>query len=188
LAWALCSRILCILAAALLSSVAQGEAKVFYTRPEALHLAFPEADRVKNKTFILNDKQVRRVQKIIRTELDSKLATFYVGMKEDEILGYAFIDNHVVRTLPEALLVVLSPDGVVQRLHVLAFYEPLEYLPSKRWLKQFNQKTIKGKMRLGRNIHGIAGSTLTAQATIKGMRKVLALYQVLIKEKKKEKK
>ncbi len=172
-----------MLAAALLSRGAQGEAKVFYTRPEALHLAFPEAERVENETFILGNEQVQKVQEIARTKLDSKLATFYMGIKEDKVVGYAFIDNHIVRTLPEAFLVVLSPEGVVQKLHVLAFYEPLEYLPSERWLKQFDQKHIETDMRLGWNIHGIVGSTLTARAITKGVRKALALYQVLIKEK-----
>jgi hypothetical protein len=177
------SKTLCIVALGLLIGASPGEAKVFYTRPEALQLAFPQAERVETETFILGEKQVQQVQEIARTKLDSKLATFYVGIKEGKVLGYAFIDNHIVRTLPEALVVVLSPDGVVQKLHVLAFYEPLDYLPSERWLKQFAQKTAETAMRLGWDIHGIAGSTLTARAITKGVRKVLALYQVLIKDK-----
>ena len=167
---------------ALLSGIAPGEAKVFYTKSEALHLAFPEADRVENKIFFLREEQVRRVEELAKTPMDSKLVTFYVGRRGTEVLGYAFIDTHIVRTLPEAFLTVLSPGGVVQKLHVLAFYEPQEYLPPERWLKQFDQTTLGLDLRLGRNIHGIAGSTLTARAITSGVRKVLALYQVLIQE------
>lgn len=155
---------------------------MFYTKSEALHLAFPEADRVENKIFFLREEQVKRVEELAKTPVDSKLVTFYTGRKGKEVLGYAFIDTHIVRTLPEAFLAVLSPDGVVQKLYVLAFYEPLEYLPAERWLRQFDQTTPGLNLRLGQNIHGIAGSTLTARAITSGVRKVLALYQVLIKE------
>jgi hypothetical protein len=172
-----------MLAVALLSGIVPGEAKVFYTKSEALHLAFPEADRVENKIFFLREEQVKRVEELAKTPLESKLVTFYIGRKGEEVLGYAYIDTHIVRTLPEAFLAVLSPDGVVQKLHVLAFYEPLEYLPPERWLRQFDQKSIDADLRLGWNIHGIAGSTLSARAITGGVRKVLALYQVLIKEK-----
>jgi len=157
---------------------------VFYTKSEALHLAFPEADRVENKIFFLREEQVKQVEELAKTPVESKLVTFYVGRKGEEVLGYAFIDTHIVRTLPEAFLAVLSPDGVVQRLHVLAFYEPMEYLPAERWLRQFDQTPLGLELRLGQNIHGIAGSTLTARAITSGVRKALALYRVLIKEGK----
>jgi len=187
LAWALSSRarvalyILCVVA--LPSSATFIEAQVFYSKAEALQVAFPQADRVETQTFFLTPQQVEQVEALALTSVDSKLATFHVGHTADAVQGYAFIETHIVRTFPETFLMVVSPDGTLQKLLVLAFYEPLDYLPSDLWLEQFDQKRLTPSLRLRRDIHGIMGSTLTAQAATQGVRKVLALFQVLIQEK-----
>ena len=169
---------------ALLGSATIIEAQVFYSKAEALQVAFPKADRIETQTFFLTPQQIERVEALARAPVDSKLATFHVGHTADSVQGYAFIETHIVRTFPETFLMVVSPDGTLQKLLVLAFYEPAEYLPSERWLEQFDQKRLTPSLRLRQDIHGIMGSTLTAQAATQGVRKVLALFQILIQEKK----
>ena len=160
-------------------------AKVFYAKDEALKLAFPEADRIETRTFILAEPQLKKAEQMARTRIDSKLFTFYVGRKKGETLGYAAIDSHIVRTLPETFMVVLSPEAEVRMAVILAFHEPPEYLPSERWLEQFRGKELAPELWIGRNIAGIAGSTLSAHAMAQGIRKILALFQILIiKEKR----
>jgi len=158
--------------------------KVFYAKDEALKLAFPDADEVEMRTFILKEDEVRRAQERARTRIDSRLFTFYVGKKKGNVVGYAAIDTHIVRTLPETFMVVLSSEGEVLTTIILAFHEPLEYLPSERWLEQFREKNLSPDLRVGRDIAGIAGSTLTTQAITQGIRKVLALFEILVKEKR----
>ena len=167
---------------ALLGSATCLEAQVFYSKAEALQVAFPQADRVETQTFFLTPQQIEQVETLAQAPVDSKLATFHVGHAADGVQGYAFIETHIVRTFPETFLMVVSPDGTLQKLLVLAFYEPAEYLPSDLWLEQFDQKRLTPSLRLRRDIHGIMGSTLTAQAATQGVRKVLALFQVLIQE------
>lgn len=159
-------------------------AKVFYAKDEALKLAFPDGDQVEMRTFIMKDSEHQRAQNMARTLIDSKLFTFYVGKKSGVILGYAAIDTHRVRTLPGTFMVVLSPEGEIRTTVVLAFHEPTEYLPSQRWLEQFREKRLSPDLWVGRDIAGIAGSTLTTQAVTQGVRKVLALFEILIKEKR----
>ena len=187
MAWALFSRAggvrFVLGVVALLGSATIAEAQVFYSKAEALQVAFPTADRVETQTFFLTPQQVERVEDLAQTSVDSKLATFHVGYTADTVQGYAFIETHIVRTFPETFLMVVSPDGTLQKLLVLAFYEPPEYLPSDLWLEQFEQKRLTSSLRLRQDIHGIMGSTLTAQAATQGVRKVLALFQVLIQEK-----
>ena len=155
-------------------------AKVFYAKEEALRAAFPEADVIDKQTFFLTDDQQKQVETLARTRLDSKLVTLYIGRRGQKPLGYAMINVHNVRTLPEAVMVVLSPEGRVTSTLILAFYEPLEYLPNERWLKQFDQARLTPDLRVGGRIAGITGATLTARAMTDAVRKVLALYQVLI--------
>ncbi|MBM4257345.1 MAG: FMN-binding protein [Deltaproteobacteria bacterium] len=157
-------------------------AKAFYSKQEALALAFPEAEHVETKTVFLTDDQVHHVSTLASAPVDSKLATIYVGRKAGQVLGYAFIETNVVRTLPETFLIVVSPTGTVQKLFVLAFYEPEEYTPSTRWLQQFDQKALTPTLQVRQDIHGIVGATLSSRAITNGVRKVLSLFQVVVRE------
>lgn len=159
-----------------------GEAKVFFSRSEALELAFPGADRVEAETYVLDDEQVQRIRQLARSEVDTKLIKLYTGYRGDEVMGYAVIDIHRVRTLPEAFMVVLDPKGTVRSLRVLAFHEPLEYLPSDRWYRQFGAKSLDEPIKVGGDVHGVIGATLSARATTRGVRRALAYYEVLIQE------
>ena len=156
-------------------------AKVFQSRQEAVATAFPDAERVAEKSFALDDAQVHAVESLARARLDSRLVTLYTGLVGDRVVGYALIEVHTVRTLPEAFLVVISPEGEVRDLRMLAFYEPPEYLPTARWLEQFHDEKLSPDLLLQRRIHGIVGSTLSARAVTGGVRRALALYEVLVK-------
>lgn len=169
-----------VLIALVLASPDNLTAKVFYAKDEAIKAAFPDADVIENKTFFLTDDQKKQVETLARTPLDSKLVTLYIGKQGQKLLGYAMIDIHTVRTLPEAVMVVLSPEGRVASTLILAFYEPLDYLPNERWLKQFDNAGLTPDLRVGGRIAGITGATLTARAMTASVRKVLAFYQVLI--------
>jgi Na+-translocating ferredoxin:NAD+ oxidoreductase RnfG subunit len=159
---------------------AGAHAKVFYSRSEALELAFPDADRIEDQSVLIDDPQALEIEKLAKSRLESRLVRYYTGYRGSEVQGYAFIDVHTVRTLPEAFLVVLTPEGDVRSLRVLAFHEPLEYMPSARWYQQFEHKNLSAPLRLGGDVHGIVGATLSARATTDGVRRALALFQVVV--------
>ncbi|MCK6553108.1 FMN-binding protein [Candidatus Binatia bacterium] len=158
-------------------------AKVFHARDEALALAFPGVDSVERRNFFLTGAQRERIEQLARAPLESDMVTIYVGMRGGEVAGYAIFDTHLVRTLPETFLVVLSPDGAVVGTHLLAFYEPLDYMPGDRWLRQFDGRRLDDDLAIGRGVAAITGSTLTSRAVAGGVRRALALYAVLLGEK-----
>lgn len=153
---------------------------MFHARDEALRLAFPDADRVEPRDFFLTTAQREAIEKHARAALESDLLTVYVGHHDGGVTGYAILDTHVVRTLPETFMIVLTPDGSVRATHVLAFYEPTDYMPGDRWLEQFVGKSGEDELRLGRGIDGITGSTLSARAVADAVRRALAVYDVLL--------
>ena len=155
-------------------------ANVFMTQSEALAWAFPDADRVDRKSFVLTDEQVQKIEALAQSKLDSKLVTLYTGLRGGQVLGYAVIDLHTVRTQTGAFLVVIGPDGKLARLRVIAFHEPQEYLPPERWLAQFEGKRAGEPLRLEHEVHGIAGATLSSQAVTGAVRRALALQAVLV--------
>lgn len=169
---------LCLAAALLLASSARGE--VFASQAEALHAAFPTADRIEKRSVLLDDGQTREIEQRAKAPLETRLVTMHTAWREGRALGYAFVDVHDVRTLPEALLVVITPEGKVAATRMLAFYEPKDYLPSPRWLRQFDSRSLGPELRVGGAIHGIAGATLSSRAVTNGVRRALALFAVLV--------
>ena len=165
--------------ALLAAMVSTANGTVFHAKDEALALAFPGADRVEDRTFILSDAQKAAVEKLAHSPLETQLWTVYSGWRGDELLGYAVIDTHTVRTLPETVMVMLTPAGDVRRVEILAFYEPPEYTPPERWVRQFDGQHLDDALKLGGDIQGITGATLSATAMTAGVRRVLALYQTL---------
>ena len=125
---------------------------------------------------------MRRVEELARAPVDAKVVRIWRGLRGDAVLGYALIDVHNVRTHPEAFMVVLAPEGTVRSVRILAFHEPLEYLPTERWYQQFGERSLADALRIGGDVHGIVGATLSAQATTAGVRRALALHRVLIRK------
>lgn len=158
------------------------EAKVFFARDEALKLAFPDSERVEARDFLLTDEQQAAIEKLGHTPLESKLVTVYVGWREGTEQAYALFDTHTVRTFPETLLVVVAPDGAVRGVHVLAFHEPQDYLPTGRWFEKFKGMHLDEEMHLGRGVAAVTGSTLSTRAVTSGVRRALAIWTVLIGE------
>ena len=156
------------------------DATVFLAKDEALALAFPGAERIEERVFILTDAQKAEVERQARAPLESQLWTLHVGWKGTELLGYAVIDSHVVRTMPETFMVVIDPTGTLRRVDVLAFNEPPEYLPTARWIQQFPGRRLDDDLKLGAGVQGITGATLSAQAMTAGVRRALALFAVLV--------
>ncbi len=152
----------------------------YTTKEEALKRAFPGAERVETVSLFLTPEETQEVTRLSGVPLDSSLYSFYAGKKGDEVVGYAAIEAATVRTLPETVMVVLDPEGKVRFVEVLAFFEPEEYLPPERWLKQFDGKVLSPQLRIGGEIQGITGATLSAQAITRQVRKTAALCRLLI--------
>lgn len=150
------------------------------SKDDALKKAFPDADRVETVNLFLTDAQLEQVKKRSGVTPDSAIYTFYVGKKGELTTGYAAIEAATVRTLPETVMVVLNPDGSVRFTEILAFFEPSEYMPSKRWLDQFKKIKLSPDLRVGGDIHSITGATLSAEAIARQVRKTAALCEILL--------
>ncbi len=155
-------------------------AKVLLTQQEALRLAFPEGVSVERRTAFLTDAQIEEVQRLARCESPPEaLIPYYVGSRGGQPVGTAYFDTHLVRTLPETIMVLVDPGGEAERVEVLSFSEPEDYLPLPRWYAQFSGRALDDELSLKKGIHPVAGATLTARATMDAVRRVLALHRVI---------
>lgn len=156
-------------------------AKVFASQNQALREAFPDATRIERDSHVVLGSEMKRIRSLTRDDELKKVVVLHTAWKDETILGFAHIDVHNVRTKPEAFLVVLAPDGVVRSVRILAFHEPLDYLPTDDWYGQFAGKTQSDRLRVGGDVHGVVGATLSTRAAAEGVRRMLAYYEVLLK-------
>jgi hypothetical protein len=167
----------------LLALAPVANATVFYSKEEAFELAFGAGAEIESLPVFLTDGQAEQIEKTAQAKLDSKLYTFHVGKRGGQVLGYAAIESHNVRTQPETVMILLSPTGELKRVEMLAFHEPPEYQPPVRWFERLYGKPI-GDLRLNQGVDGIAGATLSSRASLDGIRKVMAIYRIALQEGK----
>ena len=170
-----------ILALGIAAASERVEARVLLTQEQALEGAFGHGAGVERVAVYLTDAQRRRASELAGPDVKIEVGFVarYVGSKDGRPLGVAYFDTHLVRTLPETILVVVSPDGSVDRVEILSFAEPEEYLPRKRWTDLFHGKKLDDDLRLRRGVHGISGATLSAEAATQAVRRVLALHRAI---------
>jgi hypothetical protein len=156
-----------------------GAAQVFLTQEEALALAFPDATGIVRETAFLNEEQAAAVEELTGASLDRRVATYYAAHGDGGWLGVAWFDAHRVRTLEEVLMVVVSPAGAVQRLEVLKFAEPRDYLAPDGWMDQFTGRALSDDLDLKGDIVNMTGATLTSRAVTDAVRRVLAVQAVV---------
>lgn len=154
-------------------------AKTFLTQDQALARAFPKGTQVVREPFFLSPEQMAEVRKRSDGEFDQELAIRYVGLRGGSVVGYAYFDAHRVRTLPETIMVVVTPAETIDRVEILSFTEPEDYLPRPRWLEQFRGRKLDGELSLRGAIRPITGASLSGRSIVNASRRILALHQVL---------
>lgn len=153
--------------------------KVFLKVDEALELAFPRCE-VKRSTVYLSKDQKKRAAERSEVRVDANLLYPYRAHdREGRLVGTAYFETHRVRNKKETLMVVIDPDGKLERIEVCSFEEPLDYLPKGRWYGQFVGKQLTKELALKKDIQPITGATLTARATLECARRTLALHEIV---------
>jgi hypothetical protein len=80
---------------------------------------------------------------------------------------------------------LLNPAGEIEKVTLLAFHEPPEYQAPDRWFELFNKKPLE-ELDFNKGIQGISGATLSTRSALNSVRKVVAIYQTMIKNKGKK--
>jgi uncharacterized protein with FMN-binding domain len=153
-------------------------ARVLLDVEAALAEAFPGC-QVERGTVYLDAAQLARAREAAGVEVSSGLVVPYGASCGGVPAGTAYFDAHRVRTLQETVMVVVDVAGRVERVEVLSFDEPPDYLPGAAWYRQFVGRVLDADLALARDIDGVTGATLTARATTEAVRRVLAVHGVL---------
>ena len=154
---------LVLAAAAAVAGSAPAQGGTASREAASLRSVFPEAERFDSHDVLLDAETAARLAEMARARVSERLVTFYTAWKAGQLVGYAVIHSHVVRTKRETFAIAFEPDGRIRRIVVLAFLEPPEYRPSERWLSQFGGKGERDRLAVGDDLAPITGATLSAR-------------------------
>lgn len=167
-----------LLALALGAAPVAAQGKVFLTTDEALALAFPGC-KIERKEHLLDDRQRARIAEQAGQAAPRAIVFAYEARRDGALVGTAWFDRHRVRSLQELVMIVVAPDGRCARVEVLAFGEPVDYLPRETFYAQLVGRPLDAELSTKRAIRGVAGATLTVDATVAAVRQVLATHAVV---------
>lgn len=171
--------LLAALLVALAASTGAAPAKVYLTQEQALALAFKDPAAARRRTLYLTDEQADDVTKKAGSPPSSRIVVYYEGEGTGGGQVTAWFDTHVVRTLPETVMVVVDAGARVVRVDILSFDEPSDYLPRPRWLEQFHGRPLDDDLSTKGAIRAVAGATLSSRAITETVRRVLALRDLV---------
>ena len=143
------------------------------TQQQALASAFPGA-KVTRESIFLTPRQLAAAKRESGLEFSDQLVVRYATTG-----GYAYFDTHRVRTLAETVMIVVTPDGKVDRIEILSFDEPPDYQPKRRWFEQFRGRRLDNELSLNRAIRPISGASLSGRAIVNASRKILAIHNAI---------
>ena len=134
---------------------------------------------VDTQNIILSDVQLQQLIKSSQQPIDSKLYRVYVAKNGDKTTGYGVLMNKKVRTKTAVALYLIGTDGKIKSIEIVAFNEPMEYLPTATWLNVFDNKSTVNTLKLNQDIPTTTGATLSARAITDGARAALALLEIV---------
>ena len=132
------------------------------------------------------------IKKIIRKTVKQKFfrgeLNLWTITDKDSLKYYAILDNVIGKTMPISFLCIFDNTGTVQHSSVIKYREPYGgEVGSRKWLDQFIAYTDSSSYKVGKDISGISGATLSVNSLTKGIHKLSILIHDIIKKDNSEK-
>lgn len=139
-----------------------------------------KCDQTKENIY-LSQLERSKIEKSSGTKVYGGLALRYITKCPGNTQSFHYVDSHIVRTLNETVIVTIK-DNKVESFIVSSFNEPPEYIAPKKWYAQFQGADGKEILRARAQVDALSGATLTVNASINVVNKILALHQLLEKK------
>ncbi len=163
--------------------IASLQAKLLVTPFDALHAVYGDDVEITKKNVLLTVEKANAVYKQAQMKPGGKIFRTFTVTKAAKPVAYAVLVSRVVRTKDAAVLYMITPEGVIDAVEVIAFNEPPEYTPTKAYVEQFKGKSAQDTLRVGKDIPTVTGATMGARNVTDGARLALAVFDMLFREK-----
>lgn len=158
-------------------------AKILISPLDAMKQSYTNEAVIVKKNILLSKVQASKIEKAARTKLSSKIFRVFKATKDSKLLGYGILINKKVRSKNAVVIYFISNESLLKSIEIIAFNEPLEYLPSEKWNSQFENIRTDKMLRVSKEIPTITGATLSARSITDGSRVAFTFYNEVLKDK-----
>jgi len=158
-------------------------AKILISPVDAMRYAYGQKSKISKKNILLSTEQATAISKAAKVKLDTKIFRIFKAVQENKTLGYGILINKKIRSKNAVVLYMITKESILKGIEIIAFNEPVEYLPSKEWNSQFQNIGTTKMLRISKEIPTITGATLSARSITDGSRVAFAFYNETLKEK-----
>ncbi len=160
----------------------KAEPGLMLTQSQALQEAFAGYS-VERRTAYLTKEQVEQASAMSGCRHESAVVSYYLARSTAGLVGAAFFESHRLRDGTETIMTVLAPDGRLARTEILSFHEPADYLPSGKWRASLLGRTLRELEHVSPPVGANPRTMLSARSFLEGVRRLMAVYEVAVKEK-----
>ena len=156
----------------------------YLSAEQAEKLIFPGADRFETREVLLDAAQLRQIEAAAGMRARSQRWTARVARQGDATLGWVVVDDVIGKFERITYAVGVGADGAIRQVEVLSYRESHGHeirLPA--WRRQFVGKTLAAPIKLGDDIANVSGATLSCGHVTEGVRRIVAVVDVALREK-----
>ena len=134
---------------------------------------------ISKENLLLSQQEAQEVEKYAKKRLPSKIVRLFYAKTEDQLVGIGILLSQKVRSQNGVTLYMFDTSHKLQSIEIVAFHEPLEYLPNQAWKEQFKGKSTQDSFMVGEDIAFITGATLSARSITDAARLAFGVYTIL---------
>lgn len=162
---------------------APAHAADYLTAEQAAEILFPQADGHRMLLIELSDDERDRIKAMSGARQRWKTQQAWRAERGSELLGWTIVDDVVGKHEYITYAVGISPDGHVLGVEVLSYRETHgDEIRQASWRQRFEGKTIDDAFKLDVDIPNISGATLSCRNVTDGVKRLLALRQVVLSQ------
>ena len=141
---------------------------------EAIEHIFPEQDAATFVSIELTPDDQVAIRNACGSRWTSDTILVWLPQRNDSILGYVVVDEVKGRDQFITYLVAADRNLAVKDLDIIVYREAYGgEVAYESWQRQFYGRTPEDRLRHGREVRNISGSTISARAVTNGVRRVL---------------
>lgn len=187
LRWLSVFRLLAALVVGLSVVVPQAQAEtpeyyeqIFLAEADALKLVLGDLE-LEKRQLKPTAAQRQALQKRLRRKVEETHFNLYLGKRKGRVERYALICEEKGKHFPITFIVGLNPQGNVTQVAVMVYRERRgDGVKRKRFLNQFVNKGPKDALEVNTDIIHITGSTISSWSIAAGVRKAVAVLDLLV--------
>tara|TARA_Y100000590_G_scaffold331461_1_gene376621 strand:- start:2391 stop:2936 length:546 start_codon:yes stop_codon:yes gene_type:complete len=154
---------------------------------ERINELIPHITSMEWSMYQIPKKTIKDIQNTVKQKFFRKELNFWEISTNDSLKYYAFLDNVIGKTMPITFLVIFDNKATVYNASIIKYREPYGgEVRGKKWLNQFNAYTDTSKYKVGKDISGISGATLSVKSVTKGIHKLTYLIHEVIENNDKK--